>query len=284
MELLIITGLSGAGKSCVMNTLEDTGYFCIDNLPPKLIPEFAKHIKQSGEQKNVAIATDIRAGLTFDEFNTAALLLDELFIPYKILFLDCGEDVLLTRYKQTRRIHPLMKGKCDTLSESISCEKKLLSELKEFADYILDTSDFTVSDCKNRVVSMFCENSDKQMHIHCLSFGFKHGIPKDADYVFDVRFLPNPFYIPELKERTGLDEEVRNYVMDSSYAVEFESKLHSLVSFVVPQCINEGRGQLVIAVGCTGGHHRSVTFIERLCKMLKEKDYSVSVTHRDINK
>lgn len=284
MELLIITGLSGAGKSCVMNALEDVGYFCMDNLPPKLIPVFAKLLKESGEYEKVAVATDVRAGLTFDEFKTASLFLGEISIFHKVLFLDCDDEVLLTRYKQTRRIHPLMKGKCDTLSESITFEKCLLAGIKNIADYILNTSEFSVSDCKNRIVSLFSEDSVKQMHIHCISFGFKHGIPKDADYVFDVRFLPNPFYIPSLKERTGLDEEVRNYVMNSSDAKELESKLNSLISFIVPRCISEGRSQLIIAVGCTGGHHRSVTFVERLCKELTKRDYNVSVTHRDINK
>ncbi len=284
MELIIITGLSGAGKSCVMNTLEDSGYFCMDNLPSELIPVFANLLKDSAEHSKVAVVTDIRAGLTDAQLKNATSVLEELSVPYRVLFLDCAEDVLLTRYKQTRRIHPLMNGGIDTLSDAILAEKQMLSPIKEMADYVLDTSDLSFFDCKARIISMFCENAQKQMQIHCMSFGFKHGIPRDADYVFDVRFLPNPFYIPELKELTGLDEQVRNYVMDNSSANEFEKHLHSLILFTVSECIKEGRSQLVIAIGCTGGHHRSVTFAERLCKMLKEKNYNAGVVHRDIKK
>ena len=284
MELLIITGLSGAGKSCAMNALEDMGYFCIDNLPSNLVPVFAERLKDSAEHKKVAVTTDIRAGLSFEDFKSFTSLLDKLSVPHKTLFIDCDDDVLLSRYKQTRRVHPLMNGRCNTLSESVSCERKLLSEIKEVSDYIFDTTYFKVQDFKKIISSVFSDNRDKQMHIHCLSFGFKHGTPKDADYIFDVRFLPNPFYIPELKDHTGLDREVREYVMNNSYAKEFEDKLHNLISFVIPRCIDEGRGQLVIAVGCTGGHHRSVTFVERLFKFLDENNYSVSVAHRDINK
>ncbi len=284
MELLIVTGLSGAGKSCVMNALEDAGYFCMDNLPSKLIPVFAKLLKEAGEHERVAVVTDIRAGLTDTELKTALLLLDELSVPFSVLFLDCSEEVLLSRYKQSRRIHPLMNGKCDTLTAAISAEKALLSSVKEMSDLVLDTSELSFFDCKAKIISMFCENAQKQMLVHCMSFGFKYGVPKDADYVFDVRFLPNPFYVPSLKELTGLDEAVQSFVMDSPFSGEFEEKLHSLVSFTVSRCINEGRGQLVIAIGCTGGHHRSVTIAERLSAMLKDNDYKVTVTHRDIKK
>ncbi len=282
MELIIVTGLSGAGKSCVMNALEDIGYFCIDNLPSKLIPVFAELLKESGEHERIAVVTDVRADLTAEELRIASLRLNEMSVSSKILFLDCSEDVLLSRYKQTRRIHPLMKGIDDTLSSAIVSEKTALSSIKGMAHFVLDTSDLSVSECKNRIISLFCENLNKQMNIHCMSFGFKHGIPKDADYIFDVRFLPNPFYVSELKELTGVDEQVRNFVMSNSSAAEYENLIHSLVSFAVPECIKEGRSQLVIAVGCTGGHHRSVTFAERLYEMLKEKNYNVYITHRDI--
>ncbi len=284
MELIIVTGLSGAGKSCVMNALEDIGYFCMDNLPSKLIPVFAKLLKETQEREKVAVVTDIRAGLTGGDLKEATQLLDELCIPFRVLFLDCNEDKLLSRYKQTRRIHPLIGDKADTLSGAILKEKSMLYSVKEMADFVIDTSEFSISDCKTKIISMFSSDAQKQMHIHCMSFGFKHGIPKDADYIFDVRFLPNPFYVPELKELTGLNKEVRDFVTNNPSAAEFEKNLHSLVSFIVPECIKEGRSQLVIAIGCTGGHHRSVTFAERLCNMLKDKNYNVIITHRDIKK
>ncbi|MBQ7117370.1 MAG: RNase adapter RapZ [Clostridia bacterium] len=284
MELIIVTGLSGSGKTCAMNTLEDMGYFCVDNLPCRHIPVFAKFLKELGKNDRVAVSTDMRAGLSADELKKSTELLSEISVAHRILYLDCSEDVLLLRYKQTRRIHPLMRGDIFTLSEAIAAEKKIFSQIKLIADYRIDTSELSYFECKSRIISLFCDDAQKQMRIYCMSFGFKHGIPKDADYVFDVRFLPNPFYIPELKEKTGLDREVRDFVMSKPEASEFESKLQSLINFTVPQCIKEGRSQLVIAVGCTGGHHRSVTFAERLCSYLKEKNYNVNVIHRDINK
>ena len=284
MELIIVTGLSGAGKSCVMNALEDAGFFCMDNMPVELLPALISLLKEAGEHKKVAVVTDIRSGLNDNDLKNALFSLDNLSLPFRVLYLDCSEDVLLSRYKQTRRIHPLMGVKSDSLNEAIKAEKALLSPIKNMSDYIFDTSDLSVSDCKNRIISMFSDNTFSQMHINCISFGFKHGIPKDADYVFDVRFLPNPFYVPELKELTGLNEKVRNYVMNSGPAEEFEKILNQFVSFIVPQCIGEGRGQLVIAIGCTGGHHRSVTVTERLSAMLRDNKYNVNVTHRDIKK
>lgn len=284
MELVIVTGLSGAGKSCVINALEDIGYFCIDNLPSDLIPALAKLLKESGVHEKVAIVTDIRTGLTSTELVKVSQVLKELSVKLKILYLDCSDEVLISRYKQTRRIHPLTIGKNDTLSDAIVSERVMLSSVRKMADLVLDTTEMSISECKARVISLFCDNSKKQMHIQCISFGFKHGIPKDADYIFDVRFLPNPYYVPELKELTGLDEQVRNFVMDNFSACEFEKNLHSLILFILPECIKEGRSQLILCIGCTGGHHRSVTITERLHKLLKEKNYNVSITHRDINK
>ncbi len=284
MELLIVTGLSGAGKSCVVKALEDVGYFCADNLPSKLIPVFARLLKETGEYEKAAVVTDIRAGLTAQELKEASALLNELSVSLRILFIDCSEDILLLRYRQSRRIHPLISSDCDTVISAIKTEKALLSDVREMADLVIDTTELSFFDCKTKITSMFSADARKQTLIHCMSFGFKHGVPKEADYVFDVRFLPNPFYIPELKELTGLDESVRSYVMSSPASEEFERKLHTLISFLVPQCVNESRGQLVIAIGCTGGHHRSVTFAERLSLMLKNKSYNVIVTHRDIKK
>lgn len=284
MEVIIVTGLSGAGKSCVMKALEDTGSFCMDNLPAKLIPVFAKLLKDAGEHERIAVAADIRAGLTVDGLKEALEVLNELEICFKLLFLDCTEDELLTRYKQTRRLHPLMNGKEDTLSSAIISEKELLYPVKEISDYVIDTSFLSLSECRARIFSMFSENAEKAMSIHFMSFGFKYGIPKDADYVFDTRFLPNPFYVSELKELTGLDKRVRDFVMESDVSKELENHFVSLIETVIPECLKEGRSQLVIAFGCTGGHHRSVTFAERLCANFREKNYSVSVSHRDINK
>ncbi len=284
MELIIVTGLSGAGKSCVMNTLEDAGSFCMDNLPAKLIPVFAKLLKEAGEHEKVAVVTDIRAGLTIGELKESLKLLSELEIPCKLLFLDCNEDELLARYKLTRRLHPLMNGEGDTLSSAISAEKNLLGSIKDIADYVIDTSHLTIAQSKARIFSTFCDSTENPMQIHFMSFGFKHGIPKDADYVFDVRFLPNPFYVSQLKELTGLDERVRNFVMENEASKEIEEHLIKLIDLTVPLCIKEGRGQMVIAFGCTGGHHRSVTFAERFSEYYKNKNCSVSVSHRDINK
>lgn len=284
MELVIITGLSGAGKSCVINALEDIGFFCIDNLPSKLIASTAEYLKGEGKQERAAIVTDIRSGISDDELEKACHCLDELYIPYKMLFIDCNEDKLISRYKQTRRSHPLFNSGYIALSDAISEEKRQLSLIKSKAHFVLDTSYYSPSDCKERIISMFCTDIHRSIHIHCMSFGFKHGIPKDADYIFDVRFLPNPFYVAELKEKTGLDEDVRSFVMGNAVAEIFEEKLHSLVDFIISECVKEGRSQLMIAIGCTGGHHRSVTFVERLCAMIKDKGYNVVVTHRDINK
>lgn len=279
-----MTGLSGAGKSCVMNALEDAGSFCMDNLPAKLIPVFAKLLKEADEHERVAVVTDIRAGLTVDELKESLNLLSELDIPCKLLFLDCNEDVLLTRYKFTRRLHPLMNGDGDTLISVISTEKSLLSPIKDIADYVIDTSHLTIAQSKARIFSTFCDSTENRMQIHFMSFGFKHGLPKDADFVFDVRFLPNPFYVSELKELTGLDKAVRDFVMKNDSSKELEEHLIKLIDLAVPLCMKDGRGQMVVAFGCTGGHHRSVTFAERFTEHFKNKNCNVSVSHRDINK
>lgn len=284
MKLIIVTGLSGAGKSCVMNALEDIGMFCMDNLPAKLIPVFAKLLKEAGEYEKVAVVTDIRAGVTSQELLQAKELLNELEIESKILYCDCSADELLHRYKQTRRVHPLTSDKGLSVSQAIAKEDELLSPVKNFADYTVNTSGLSLAGCKARVNGLFALSEKEQMSIVCMSFGFKHGIPVDADFVFDARFLPNPFYEPELKELTGTDKKVRDFVMNSDVSKEFENHLISLVDFVIPECINEGKSQLVIAVGCTGGHHRSVTFAESLYSHLKSKNHNVSISHRDILK
>lgn len=283
MDFVIITGMSGAGKSCVVDSLEDIGFFCADNLPAKLIPVFAQLLKNSKEHDRVAVVTDVRAGTDFSELFEAFDSLLELQIPYKLMFIDADDSSLIKRYKATRRKHPLQTG-FESISAAITEERKLLARARAEADYFLDTSNLSATQCRVRVLGMFSADERKQMHIHCMSFGFKHGIPNDADFVYDVRFLPNPYYIPELKNLTGLDSAVSDYVMQFAESKEYLSKLISLVDYVVPLCQREGRSQLIIAVGCTGGHHRSVTFAKGLYAHLSEKGYSASVSHRDILK
>ncbi|MCM1363478.1 MAG: RNase adapter RapZ [Faecalibacterium sp.] len=283
MEFVIVTGMSGAGKSCVVDSLEDIGFFCVDNLPSKLIPVFAQLLQSSGERERVAVVTDVRSGQSFSDFFESLDTLRELQISYKIMFLDAKDDVLVKRYKETRRKHPLVQSNYDSIANAINEERKLLAGARANADYLLETSNLSATQCRVRVLSMFSENKNRQMHIHCMSFGFKHGIPNDADFVYDVRFLPNPFYIPELKQLTGLDNAVNEYVMQSDDAKEYEKKLFDFVDYIIPLCQKEGRSQLIIAIGCTGGHHRSVTFAENLYKHLN-LNYSSSVSHRDILK
>lgn len=283
MEFVIITGMSGAGKSCVVNSLEDIGFFCADNLPAKLIPVFAQLIRTGNEHDRVAVVTDVRVGSSFSELFDAFDALGELQIPYKLMFIDADDSTLIKRYKATRRRHPLQTA-FESIGAAITEERKLLSRARAEADYFLDTSGLSATQCRVRVLGMFSADEHKQMHIHCMSFGFKHGIPNDADFVYDVRFLPNPFYIPELKNLTGLDSPVSDYVMKFKESDEYLKKLLSFVDYTVPLCQSEGRSQLIIAVGCTGGHHRSVTFAQAIYQHLREKGYCASVSHRDILK
>ncbi len=284
MEFVIVTGMSGAGKSCVVNSLEDIGFFCVDNLPAKLIPTFAQLLDKSEKYKRVAVVTDIRAGFSFEDFSQSLKLLDELGIEYKIMFIDAKDEVLIRRYKETRRKHPLLSNSNLSISQAISKERQILNSAREQANYLLETSNLSATQSRVRIFEMFSSNKTNELHIHCMSFGFKHGIPNDADFVFDVRFLPNPFYIPELKEHTGLESCVSDYVMSFEQSKEYEKKLMEFIDFVVPLCKQEGRSQLIIAVGCTGGHHRSVTFAQLLYDFLQSKDFSSSVSHRDILK
>lgn len=282
MEFVVITGMSGAGKSCVVNALEDIGFFCVDNLPAELIPVFAKLLQKSPEHKKVAVVTDVRAGQSFTELFSSLDTLRELQIPYKLMFLDADDPVLIKRYKETRRKHPLQSDS-GSVQSALTKERKLLAEARSHADYFLDTSNLSATQCRIRVLSMFSDVGEKQTHIHFMSFGYKHGIPNDADYVFDVRSLPNPFYVPELKHKTGQDEDVRSFVMNSEASVLYRDRLFSFVDLIAELAKNEGRSQLVVAVGCTGGHHRSVTFAELLYAHLKDR-ISASVSHRDILK
>lgn len=286
MELLIVTGMSGSGKSAVTDALEDLGYFCADNMPPSLIPTIAQFISTSNDSKQkVATVTDIRVGeKSLQEFYTAFETLRNLNYSYKILFIDASDDVIIRRYKETRRKHPLLESCDGSLSASVEKEREILQNIRAVADYTIDTSKTTVSECKQRVAELFLDNPESSMKICCMSFGFKYGIPGDADLVFDVRCLPNPFYIPALKYRTGLEDDVRDFVMKFDQSRMVLKKLEDLIEYMVPLYREEGKSQLVIAVGCTGGRHRSVCFAEQIKDTLTAKGNSVSIKHRDIEK
>ena len=284
MELVIVTGLSGAGKSRTVDALEDIGFYCVDNVPPMLISKFTQLCMQSQEFARVAIVTDLRGGdlfiKLFDEFEE----LTRLNIEYKLLFLDCSDQVLMRRFKETRRRHPLCDVTDNSVETAIKSERKLLEPARARADYIVDTTHLSPAQLKSRITETFLENKMGAMIVNCMSFGFKYGYPVDADIVIDVRCLPNPFYVPELKELTGLDPKVRDFVMETPQAQGLMDRVISLVDYTIPLYVNEGKSQLVVAFGCTGGKHRSITFAELVYKHLKENNNYVKVSHRDITK
>jgi UPF0042 nucleotide-binding protein len=286
MQLVIVTGMSGAGKSRVMDSLEDIGFFCVDNMTPKLIPAFVGLLNDSAEiREKVAIVADVRLGDSFSYLPYALDELKKMGCQYKIMFLDAENDVILRRYQETRRKHPLMSddsGK--SLNDIILEEREMLKNIRNIADFVVDSSYLSVAQLKERVSKLFLDDFTGAMKINVVSFGFKYGSPKDSDLLFDVRCLPNPFYIPELKNQTGLDDEVRDYVMSFDEAKNLEPKLTDLVTYLVPLYISEGKSQLTISVGCTGGKHRSVVFAEIIYKTIKEKGFKVSVSHRDIKR
>lgn len=285
MEFVVITGMSGAGKTCVVDSLEDLEFFCIDNLPAKLIPVFAELINVAGEYKRVAVVTDIRSGASISKsLEDSLFALDEMKIPYRLMFIDADDDVLLHRFKETRRPHPMNDAENPSLHDAISRERELLKPFKSKADLYLYTGNLTASQCRARVQSMFSEGKNGSMKVHFMSFGYKFGIPSDADFVFDIRFLPNPFYVPELKTLTGLDDSVFNYIMQFPESQAYAEKLKALIDNIIPLCESEGRTQLVIGCGCTGGHHRSVTFARLLHDYFKSKGYETGISHRDILK
>ncbi|EEG29563.1 hypothetical protein CLOSTMETH_02834 [[Clostridium] methylpentosum DSM 5476] len=285
MELIIVTGLSGAGKSRTVNALEDIGFFCVDNMPPKLISKFVEIGMQSkGEIERMAVVTDIRGGELFDGLFEELDLLRSKEFEYKLLFLTASDEVLIRRYKETRRKHPLVGTLCNSLEEAVKQERKIMSHARERADYILDTSLMSNAQLKERICKLFLDNIATGMMINCMSFGFKYGDPTYADLVFDVRCLPNPFYVDELKHKTGLNTEVKDYVMQSQDSTVLFDKIKDLIDFLLPLYLNEGKSQLTVAFGCTGGKHRSVTFAELLYQYLTDKGNKTSVNHRDINK
>lgn len=282
MRFVIVTGMSGAGKSSVLKMLEDAGFFCVDNLPIKLVKKFVKLIMQGNNEK-VALGIDVRSGQSLEELDIVLRDMKNAGFPYEILFLDCSHDVLIKRYKETRRLHPLSQtGRVD---KAIELERERLEFLRKKADVIIDTSHLLIRELKEQIYNIYVEDK-KFMNfvVTFLSFGFKYGIPADADLVFDVRFLPNPFYIPELKYKTGMDEQVKNYVLEAETAKIFLNKLEDMLAFLIPHYISEGKNQLFICIGCTGGKHRSVTLTNEISERMAGLGYAVKTEHRDIGK
>ena len=281
MRFIIVTGLSGSGKSEAMKALEDIGFYCVDNLPPTLITKFAELCYQGNSNiDKVALGIDIRGREFFETLHESLSYLEKENYKYEVLFLDCADDILVKRYKMTRRNHPLAKS--TQITEGIKEEREILQTLREKADSIIDTSNMKPKDLKDEVSKLYLEGEKTpKLTISVVSFGFKHGIPIDSDLVFDVRFLPNPYYVEDLRPKTGEDQVVRDYVMDSDVSREFFYKLEDMVDFLIPHYIEEGKSHLVIAIGCTGGRHRSVTISNLLYDDLIKKGYRVVKKHRD---
>ncbi len=283
METVIITGMSGAGKSTVLKFLEDFDYFCIDNLPLPMISDVVKLYNENEEIDKLAIGIDIRGIRNETDVANIQNQLRDITGEYKFIFLDANDEVLVRRYKETRRNHPL--GKLKTIAEAISEERQLISNLKSVSTDYLETSTMLARDLKIQLSNILFGDTEKEsIVINVNTFGFKYGVPQDADLVFDVRFMPNPYYDLELRHLTGDDERVRNYVMNSEISHEFEQKLHDMIKFLIPQYINEGKNVLVISIGCTGGRHRSVTIANRLNDYVKTLGYTVFLKHNDIVK
>ena len=284
MRFVVVTGLSGAGKSTTLNFLEDAGYYCVDNLPVQLISEFAKLLNENDEIERAALGIDVRTGAAFDELETALEQIKAMGISYEILFLESDDHVLVKRYKETRRLHPLAFG--DRIEVGIERERKKLTNIKKHAAHIIDTSQMLTRELKAEIDKIFVSDMDyKNLYVTILSFGFKYGIPSDADLVFDVRFLPNPYYHDELRPLTGADKPVSDFVMGFEEAHVFLDKLEDMITFLIPNYIAEGKNQLVVAIGCTGGKHRSITLAGALYeRMSKYEDYGFKLEHRDIGK
>ena len=285
MKFVIVTGMSGAGKSTALKMLEDMGYFCVDNLPIALLPKFAELAHAPGSDiSQVAVGVDIRNGRSLDEMASVLENLKASGVAYQILYLEASDEVLVKRYKETRRAHPLAKQ--GRVEDGIRLEREKLLYLKENATYILDTSQLLTRELKKALEQILVEEKNfKNLMITVLSFGFKYGIPNGCDLVFDVRFLPNPYYVDGLKYKTGNDEEVQDFVMDYEISHIFLDKLVDMLNFLIPNYILEGKNQLVIGIGCTGGKHRSVTLANKLFEALSDRsEYGVRLEHRDVSR
>ncbi len=284
MELLIVSGLSGSGKSVSMNALEDIGYFCMDNIPAWLLPKIVAFSRAGDSQLDrVAISMDVRGCRSQEEIREALAQLDLQQTPYKILFLDSSDDVLCRRYKETRRRHPISQAEDIPTKEALARERKILQPLLDRADYVMDTTLLSTAQNKERICDLFMPGGGAKaaMKLNVMSFGFKFGLPGEADLVLDVRCLPNPFYVPELKHKTGMDQEVVDYVMKFAESKELLKRIEYLLDYAIPLYVKEGKSELTIAVGCTGGKHRSITFARKIAEYCEKLGYAVSVQHRD---
>ncbi|MEA4965061.1 MAG: RNase adapter RapZ [Oscillospiraceae bacterium] len=286
MDFVIISGLSGAGKSRASRTLEDIGFYCVDNMPVDLIPQFAQIcLATKGRYERVALVTDVRGSLTFDGLFRALDRLDAMKCEYTILFFEASTEVLISRFKETRRMHPLMRDG-STLLQAVERERQLLEPVRNRAAYIIDTSTLTAGKLRCEMIRLF-EGSvarEHSMAVKIISFGFKFGLPMDADLVFDVRFLPNPYYIEEMRHKTGLDQDVRDFVFSYQQTKDYVGKLEDLLAFSLPLHMEEGKTNLTIAVGCTGGQHRSVAIAKELGEFVSKRGFATAVSHRDMGR
>lgn len=285
MQFIVVSGLSGAGKSKVATNLEDLGFYCVDNMPVEMIPQFAQLcLATKGRFEKVALVTDVRASLSFDVLFQSLEALDRQSLRYSILFMEATTEVLIKRFKETRRLHPLMRDGTPML-EALERERELLAPVRNRANVIIDTSSLSTGRLRGLLIDMVGGGlHERAMTVSVVSFGFKHGIPLDADLVFDVRFLPNPYYIPELRNKTGLDEEVRSFIFQYQQTKDFLDKLEDLLNFTLPQYMEEGKTDLVIAVGCTGGRHRSVAVARELSEFIAKRGYNTVLSHRDMTR
>ena len=284
MRFVIVTGMSGGGKSTVLKMLEDAGFYCVDNLPISLVEKFVELISMpNSEVSKVVLGLDVRSDQSFKDATRVLETLKKKGYQFEILFVDADENVLIKRYKETRRVHPLAPD--GRVEDGIRMERKVLENIRKQADYVIDTTNLLTRELKEELHRIFVENEEyNSLMVTVMSFGFKYGIPADADLVFDVRFLPNPFYIDELKHKTGNDKEVQDYVMNNEEATTFMDKLTDMIQFLIPNYVKEGKYRLVIAIGCTGGKHRSVTLANELFKRMRDTgNYGIKLYHRDVD-
>lgn len=284
MKFLVVTGQSGAGKSRTASILEDLGYYCVDNLPPELIQQFAEVcLATTGRFERVALVSDVRAGQSFEGLLSGLNALDSMGLQYSIVYIEAENDAIIKRYKESRRSHPLSRDGT-ALTDAIEKEKKLLSPIRSRANYIINTTSLSTARLRSELIRLFEEEPQRAMVVRIQSFGFKYGTPEDADLVFDVRFLPNPYYIAELKPKTGLTPEVRDFIFKYQQTLDFMAKLEDLLAFMLPHYFEEGKTSLVIAVGCTGGRHRSVAVAKEIGDYVAKRGYPTTVGHRDISR